>query len=371
MQPCSGTVTLAAGAVVPGWRMGAVDFVSPAAGVGVTSPYVWCAIQPGHGNAEPVERPQTVMEAVTRDGGRDWTTVGAPAPHAKPPRGQGPAPEQVVTVAPARAYLLSADRQVLTTTTGGASWRVVRVPEPAVGLVRTRRRLWILSCPRAGAPPYRCRPALSRLDLRSGRLTRLRVPRVLSMPDPQLVAAGDHGVLVSTGLDGIVSTADGGSTWTVVPYPRRHGRSCPSPAQVAAADARTWWFLCVENGAAGSGTKVLLRTHDTGRHWTIASAVDSLTARPRPGAIPLAEPDALVAVSRTRLWLALFNGLAVSDDAGARWRTAPPRAVSQQGNASAFDVLSPRRGWLLAPGIGLWATADGEHWHAVGRMHTL
>jgi len=103
--------------------------------------------------------------------------------------------------------------------------------------------------------------------------------------------------------------------WAVV----GDGRSDPSwmgrPCRAAAfaAAGRSWWLLCLGSAAAGSSEKALLDTTDGGRIWTTASQVMSLTAPPRPGAIPLQEPHA----------------------------------------------------WLLAPGQGLWRTTDGRHWRAL------
>ncbi len=124
-----------------------------------------------------------------------------------------------------------------------------------------------------------------------------------------------------------------------------------------------WWVICLGGAAAGSSEKALLHTTDGGRKWSIASQVRSLTAPARAGTITRAEPNALAAGSHTRLWLAAQNSMYESEDAGFTWHEVP--AVNPQGGPAAFDVLSPRHAWLLAPGQGLWRTMDGRQWSAL------
>jgi photosystem II stability/assembly factor-like uncharacterized protein len=215
---------------------------------------------------------------------------------------------------------------------GGSSWTVQPVPEPTAAPAVTRRTLWALGCPHLNNG--RCRPVLARKRL-------------------LVVATGGSDSQLRLAV-----SIDGGRRWRSS-SPRWSGRPCRG-ADVAAADPADWWVICIGSAAAGSSTKALLHTTDAGRTWSIASQVTSLTAPPQPGAISRAEPNALAAGSRTRLWLAGWNSMTESDDAGTNWTDVP--GVNPEGAPAVFDVLSPNQAWLLAAGRGLWRTTDGRHW---------
>ena len=370
-RPCSRPVVVGTGAVVDGWRMGALTFSSAQNGVGVTAAEVWCNVSLGREGVEPTLVPQTVLFAVTHDGGARWTTVGTPAPGATLHRTIGGAGEQVVAASPARAWLLTAGGHVLATTDEGRSWAGAGAPAGAVQLRLTRGRLWVLACPAAAGRSVRCRLALARLDVVSGRWTRLSLPERQAVFGPQLAVFGDTAV-VDAALDTsppepLLVSGDDGRRWRGVALPRWDGRACPVPSAFAAAGAQTWWWVCIGGAAAGSSEKALFQTTNGGRTWHVLSQVDSLVAPERPGQIPLAEPNALAAGSSSRLWLALQNGLAVTSDGGRRWTAV--RSVDPQGIGVQFDVRSARTAWLLAPGAALWRTTDGIHWRLVGPDH--
>ncbi len=156
--------------------------------------------------------------------------------------------------------------------------------------------------------------------------------------------------------------SDGGRRFAERPHPTWLGRPCQTAGLAAAG--RSWWLLCLGGAGAGSSEKALLRTTDGGSSWHVVSQVTSLLAAPRAGAMPLQEPDAIAAGSPERLWLATQNDLYESGDGGARWTWV--RGPDPRGTPATFDVLSATEAWLLAPGQGLWRTADGRHWHALG-----
>jgi photosystem II stability/assembly factor-like uncharacterized protein len=176
-----------------------------------------------------------------------------------------------------------------------------------------------------------------------------------------VAVAGARTTVVSA-EDQLVVVRDGGRRFTERPDPTWMRQRC-FPAGLAAS-RNTSWLLCLGGAAAGSSDKALLRTTDGGRTWTIASQVTSLTAPPQPGAITREEPDALVAASPKRLWLAALNNLFVSNDGGARWSLV--QGPNPQGYPASFDVLSSTHAWLSAAGQGLWRTSDGRHWHPLG-----
>ena len=208
--------------------------------------------------------------------------------------------------------------------------------------------------------PDTCFSVLLRKALPDGVWT-LSSPKLAHGISAQFAPAGNRTIVVSAGNQ-IVTVRDGGRRYTELPDPTWMGQPC-FPAGLAAA-GNSWWLICLGGAAAGSSTKALLHTTDGGRTWTIASQVTSLTAPPQPGAITREEPDALVAASPTRLWLAALNNLFVSNDGGARWSWV--RGPNPQGYPVSFDVLSPTHAWLLGTGQGLWRTTDGRHWHALG-----
>jgi photosystem II stability/assembly factor-like uncharacterized protein len=268
------------------------------------------------------------MLAITHDGGKRWMSEGTSLP--QPPAGG--VVEQLTAISPSTAWAWRGVGPVMATTTGGSNWTVQPVPEPLVALAVTLRALWTLGCPHLNN--VQCRPVLAR-------------KRVL------VVATGPSDSQVRLAI-----STDGGRRWRST-APRWSGRPCWG-ADVTAADPRDWWVICLGGAAAGSSTKALLHTPDAGRTWSIASQVTSLTAPAHLSAISRAEPNALAAGSRTRLWLAGWNSMTESEDGGTTWTDVA--GVNPEGAPATFDVLSPTHAWLLAPGLGLWRTTDGRHW---------
>lgn len=372
-RACARPAHLSVGMVIDGWRMGAVSFSSPEDGVGVTAAEVWCDVSLGKSGVEPTLVPQTVLVAVTHDGGARWTTVGSPPPGATLRRATGGAGEQLVAASPDRLWLQTAAGRVLATANGGASWARLPAPAGAVGITLHRGQLWVPACRWLRGRVTGCRPALARLDVATGRWTRVALPERRAAGEPSLAAVGGS-VVLYTAQDTappapLLVRGAGGGHWRSAALPRWNGHPCPVPAGFAAADARTWWFLCIGIAAAGSSTKALFETTDGGRRWHVVSQADRLGAPERPGQIPVSEPGELAPASRRRLWLALANGLAVSADGGAAWQTVPIREVNPEGHPTLLDVLNRRVAWLLAPGAGLWRTTDGVHWRALGPLH--
>lgn len=166
----------------------------------------------------------------------------------------------------------------------------------------------------------------------------------------------------------LLDSLDGGRHWTRRPDPTWQRRSC-AVADLAAAPPNTWWTLCLGSAAAGSSTKGLLRTTNDGRRCKTISEVTRLTGAPPPrGSISLGEPGPLAAGSRTRLWLALQNGLAQSSNGGVSWSYVPH--LNPQGEPTAFDVLNRTTAWLIAPGGGLWHTTNGHRWQPLDPLNT-
>ena len=316
-------------------QLGAIHFLSDRVGVGLTV----------------LPRRCGAMLAVSRDGGRHWRTEGTALAI------DGPV-EQMVATSPRDAWAAVEGGRLMSTTDGGATWTTESPRGSVLALAVSGRTVWMLGC--LGAPDYDCAAVLLRKTLPDGVWT-IASPKLTPNPPPDLVVARGRALISET--RSLVTVTDRGRRFTTRPNPTWMGRPC-FPAGLAAA-GRNSWLLCLGGAAAGSSAKALLHTTDGGRTWTIASQVTSLTAPPQPGAITREEPDALVAASATRLWLAALNNLFVSSDGGARWSLV--RGPNPQGDPTSFDVLSPTHAWLLAGGQGLWRTTDGRHWAALAR----
>jgi len=321
------------GAVAPS-RLGAIHFLSPAVGVGLTTPTRRCS----------------AMLAVSRDGGRHWATEGSGLPGAG-------RPEQLVATSTSRAWAVVGAGRLISTADGGANWTPDTPPSRAIALARSGRTLWMIEC--LGGSDSSCWSVLLRKSLPNGALT-ISSPKLAPKPTPELAFAGGRRVAISEGGN-LVIISGRGRRFVTLSDPLWMGRPCQAGAFAAAGPS--WWLLCLGGAAAGSSEKALLDTTDGGRIWTTASQVTSLTASPSPGAITLEEPQAMAAAAPDRLWLAAENNLYQSADGGATWIRVP--GPDLQGSPAAFDVLSATHAWLLAPGHGLWRTTDGRHWSAL------
>jgi photosystem II stability/assembly factor-like uncharacterized protein len=332
------------GAVSPN-RLGAIHFLTRDVGLGLTL------------RASPNCGP---MLAVTQDGGRHWLTEGAAL-------AGNPGVGQLTATSTDDVWAVAGNGRLMSTTDAGATW-TAETPRGAtwtaetprgrvLALARSARALWILDC--LGGSDATCVSVLVRKALPDGVWT-IASPKLGPNPPLRFVLAGRRAVIGESGA--LVVVSDRGQRFAERPDPTWMRQPC-LPAGLAAA-GKGWWLLCLGGAGAGSSEKALLHTTDGGRTWTIASQVTSLSAPPQPGAITREEPDALVAATPTRLWLAALNNLFVSDDAGARWSRIP--GPNPQGYPAAFDVLSPTHAWLLAAGQGLWRTTDGRHWIALG-----
>jgi photosystem II stability/assembly factor-like uncharacterized protein len=364
---CRRSAHLNPGTAFGPWRMGAVHFLSPSIGVGLTAAVFLCykPVGPrGVEGVEGVEQSAPARLALSRDGGRDWYLAGT-APPVVAARPEIPF-EQVVATSVRDVWALGGGGQLVVTTDGGASWTAPALPRPVVQLAISDGWVWALACPAIAR--NLCRPVLERARASGGTWMRLAMPRTASAPDPQLaiapgaVVVSQVGLFFDAGSGRLIASVDGGRRWTVRRDPAWRGYSCTGISDLAAA-GHAWWLLCVGGAAAGSSTKGLLRTRDGGRTWTTVSEVTSLAHPSSRGSISAEEPGPLVAGSPARLWLALTNGLSESADGGSFWTYVAH--VNPQGTPTTFDVLSPTSAWLLAPGTGLWRTTDGGVWRAV------
>jgi photosystem II stability/assembly factor-like uncharacterized protein len=282
--------------------------------------------------------------------------------------------EQVAATSVRDVWAVGGQGALLATANGGRTWTAQPVPGPVMAVAGTGGWLWSLACPAAGGSA--CRPELARMRLPAGRWQRSPLP-LPPLPDTTLLTAqhaafsGQSAAVAwsafAPGADAVVAgTTDAGQAWAVRRAPPGPGGFCQHVITgLTAAGTGTWWLLCTGVGAAGHDQMALMRSGDAGHTWVTMSAVTNLTAPARPGSLP-AQRGTIAAGSASRLWLVTQNGLAESGDGGVTWTRVP--GVNPEGGGS-FDVLSPARAWLLAPGTGLWATANGLSWHALGSTY--
>lgn len=363
------------GVAFAGWHMGAVQFLSASSGVGITAENFPC-FRPIRGGVEVGVQRQAVTLAASSDGGRSWRVTGATIPLG-PVRG-GVAPEQIAALSPADVWAVVGRGRLVATHDGGSHWQVQALPDPVIAIAIEKGFVWAVSCPHGATRtfPLVCHPELWRSGSASGSWTRIELPRATAQ-DPFAVhfaATSDDVMLALTEASArpsgeLLFSRDGGLHWSKRSAPTWDHNRCDNGAGLTAQAPRTFWLLCLGGAAAGSSMKGLVRSTDGGGTWATVSAVTSLTQRPRAGSIPLAEPSALAAGSRSRLWLSLTNGLAESNDGGRRW-IGVPRAFDPGGWPSVIDVFDADHAWLLAAGAGLWRTADGLHWDAEGPLNT-
>jgi photosystem II stability/assembly factor-like uncharacterized protein len=357
---CRRPASLPAGAAVQAWRLGAIRFVSAAKGVALTAPQIECDVPLGHGwGTEVYFRSQPVRLATTSDAGRHWVTSGVELP-AAPASAEV---EQVAAVAGGRTWVVSLTGKLLVTGNAGASWVAQPLPTPVVAAGSAGGWLWALSCPPVTSTS--CRPDVARMELPTGTWVASRPFSVTSL-EPQLdVLSATVAVVTLQGIrPGLASTTDGGARWTVRAAPAGPENICHDGSPLfTTAGPSNWWLLCTGGAAAGSSTKALMHSVDTGQSWTVAASVPSLVAPVRPGSMSRQDAVAIAAGSAEVLWLATPNTLAQSTDGGATWKQT---LVNPQGTFGQFDVLSSTHAWMLAPDAGLWQTADGTTWHSVG-----
>ncbi|HWE15185.1 MAG TPA: hypothetical protein VG365_16795 [Solirubrobacteraceae bacterium] len=282
----------------------------------------------------------------------------------------------------ADVWALVGKGRVVATHDAGLHWEVQAIPGPVGQLATVGSVVWAMSCSDATSrtSAESCRPQLWRTRSANS-WKRLALPRVTA-EDPSSVqfaitASGDVIVNVIEArarppFGELLVSHDDGVRWIRRPPPRwREHNECGEwrPAILTTVSLRTFWLLCLGQGAAGSSSKVLLRSTDAGRSWATVSAV-SLDQRFRPGEIPGEEPSDLAAGSHTMLWLSLTNNLAETNDGGRHWTYVPTRAVDTRGLPTVLDALSASHAWLLALGARLWHTTDGLHWRALGPLNT-
>jgi hypothetical protein len=367
---CAKAARLSAKVSLAGWHLGALEFFSPTSGVGITAENFPCFRHVKIGTQVGTQR-QPVRLALTSDGGRAWHVVGASLPAGSV--AGGVVPEQIAAIGPGEIWAVVGRGRLVASQDNGSDWQVQALPKPVVDVTVAGRSVWAVSCRQVGIGTTHegCQPQLWRAHSPHDRWTRVGLPRVTAI-DPSLVLFAATGTNMIVGalpvgprpVTELLTSRDAGRRWTTQRAPTWAHNPCNIDAALTAHRPSTFWLLCLGDAAAGSSTKGLLRSTNAGRTWITVSAATSLTQFPPPGSVPLEEPSALAAGSRTRLWLSLTNGLAESSDGGRRWTNGG--IINPGGWPTILDPVDASQAWMLAPGAGLWRTIDGLHWHAVG-----
>jgi photosystem II stability/assembly factor-like uncharacterized protein len=170
----------------------------------------------------------------------------------------------------------------------------------------------------------------------------------LGPADPAVVA-GDE--LVATGADGLVVSADGGSSWSAVPVPEAHGELT---ALAAAGPGRL---------LAGTSEGELLRLERASRAWVVAGV-----ARPREGWVSgVAADPARPGVA----WAAWSSPRGVrvwrSGDDGATWTEAGHELPEVPVAGVVPDPDRPGSVYAATDAGVWWSEDDGSGWRPLGR----
>jgi hypothetical protein len=328
------------GAAVRGSQLGGIDFLTGAAGVGITDPQAQCLIPLGPPQGvDVVTVRQTVRLAVSEDGGQTWVARGAAVPMT------GTGLEPLAAASAARVWAASpSSGRLFGTSDGGLSWQPQLPGVHITSLTTGSHAVWAIS--------QYCRATV-------GCPTRLFLARAPgwqwhSVPVPRTLSrwTGLH-------LDGVP-----------VPTPvllalAHHQRGWRDPCKVygflAAVPGGSLLMLCTEGEGMGHARNFLYRSADVGRSWRLVAADKPDGSAEPANALPAVDVEALAVLSNRELLLANDNELWMSGDAGSSWRQVPG---VQLGGIAQVQVDGPigRQAWLLGWLGEYWRTTDGVHW---------
>jgi photosystem II stability/assembly factor-like uncharacterized protein len=189
-----------------------------------------------------------------------------------------------------------------------------------------------------------------------------------------------RGLAMSDSVDGafvIVTTKDGGHTWTPVPstalppaLPGEGGFAASGTNVTVYGDRHAW----VGTGA-GPVARVL-RTSDGGRTWSVAAT--PLPAGPSAGIFSIAfrdERHGIVVGGDYKTELEAIDNVAVTEDGGVTWTLVKERGLGGFRSAVAFlPHVSPTTAIAVGPsgtdlsddGGRTWRRIEGPGFHALG-----
>jgi photosystem II stability/assembly factor-like uncharacterized protein len=201
------------------------------------------------------------------------------------------------------------------------------------------------------------------------------------LPDPGVMrvsfADPSRGLAVA-GKGRLLSTSDGGKTWSSLALPCSQTDAQWAKATdelfVSLPTARRAWAVCVSEPGAGNQGKTVYRSDDGGRSWTIV-ANRPLFRRPKAASGGLSSYGYPAGVSFSRQGSGLLwesrGTLDLSRDGGRHWKALRVATPEVDSGLSA-QMLSRELGFALLfngdLGYRLLATADGgTEWRLVHR----
>ncbi|MCL8208205.1 MAG: hypothetical protein K6V97_09075 [Actinomycetia bacterium] len=229
-------------------------------------------------------------------------------------------------------------------------------PTPSVG--------YALARPPAGGPPENH----TLLRTADGGRTWTPVFRGAVVQVQFLSANQGYALALGSPAPALLATRDGGRSWTAVGVlPATNG---VVDARMAWSDPRVGWVLLASEPGAGSQAKVLYRTVDGGRTWTLAAASGPMagmtTARPSgAGTLPMGGYVSGLAVFDARdARIALARGGAWATADGGRTWTPVWTATFPPDVRDITDLVmpTPTDGVALTGRGAIWITSDGTTW---------
>lgn len=299
----------------------------------------------------------------TTDGGRAWTQAVPDLQPTTALTGAGPILWGAGSPADSGAVLRSAD--------GGRTWTTAAdLPGTVTGLSASGAELWATDWSLGvGWSLYRHSPGAGwqRIYVLGADRLGQRSPLALDM-------FGATGVMVSTSGPSqdhpgqvapasVTTTADGGRSWGP-------DRAVPDPSLLYAASfagPSVGWALEDDAGGQASPSVTLLATADAGGQWlTVGGLPRDLTRSVTGMGVELLASGTGLVWADQGSYAQAHLVLLVTTDGGRSWRrydlpaglNAAP-AASGTAQPPTLWFSSPRAGWLLVPGAGVWSTTDG------------
>ncbi len=177
----------------------------------------------------------------------------------------------------------------------------------------------------------------------------------------------DHGTAVSDSVDGrfvVLTTADGGRTWTRVPGDRLPP-ALPDEGAFAASGTNVT-MLGRDRIWIGTSKSRVLRSMDGGRTWTVHATPVATGEATGIFSIAFRDPanGIVVGGNYSREDEAVSN-LAITSDGGATW-TAPAGRLSGFRSVVAFLPRGNRPLLAIGPKGADWSTDGGQTWSPAG-----
>ncbi len=330
--------------------------ISPSLGVGLTTTLVYRCQPPqsvlGGCNTVATRRPLDLV--VTRDGGRTWATSGRPVPVAAQPKA---AEFVALAFGSSTSGYVMVGGELLFTADAGSSWQRLAVPGRIESLTPVATTAWVVlsDCPPDAPATAPCPTRIAQTTPSGGLIDQHTVAATV---DPVGTPTSKVAVFINPeSTASLLITVDAGRTWSDRPNP------CPVGApSLTGTGAPDWWALCSHNIGMHHAYVDVYETTDGWATWTLKAAASPQGQS--TGGLNATEGYLTVSPDGRRLWIVGVNQIQTSTDGGRTW--ADVAGVNLSGWPAYLDTLAPERAWVSAGNQGLWATADGSRWRALG-----